>query len=1417
MVDQSPPSSDTQDLQATIPADLNLAAGKPAVQSGMAGNSGPSRTDLEATITLPVTQTGGVGEPATVDTSNARGHQDPGSAIGLAPTISTHVEQATVLTRPADPNQTSVTDTPDRQGTASTNPRGSQAGGEESRNNYLAQTGGATGTGALSRSGFTTRAGRTRINLNLPADAQALDVKLQMSRSSVLSEIATVRQAHGNPLPPAIMKLVETQGTVGRYAIDKQIAAGGMGAVLKIDDHDFRRPAAMKIIRAQMAHNSEFETRFLAEAQITAQLEHPNIVPIHDLGVMDDGTMYFTMTLIQGVSLGKVVKLLRQHRGLEKHLAPTPESEAATKKWTQEEKILAFLKVLDGVGFAHDRGVIHRDLKPDNVMIGLHGEVLVVDWGIAKVLTEAPTDATLVMGAKAVPNEAAQGMTQVGATMGTLHYMPPEQAKGLVDEIDRRSDVYALGATLYELLSLERCLNSKSVQEGLLLIIQGQWTRLNLVAPDLHPDLVAIVHKAMALLPEKRYQDCAAFGVDLRRYLQGQAVDARRRSITDLIVAWARQHWKQLAIGAGAVALIAGTIVVTMHFQSQHRRTVGEAALAEANAAWSEPATSDEGRQASLKKAETALAKAELNLPGNRDVALRSQEVANALGQVSARLDAASKARLAAEAREGNIAAALDRAKKAKDDGEYRKALEQCEVAQGYGPTSTEQKTAVNKLRDELVAIISNAEKAERLRLAKAALEQARKGIELAAATDPVQHDNVFNGLIHQAKVDVNVANAEGLAEAPKLAERIGDLLRKAGSARNAASNRTSAEGHLDHAERELDAADAALAKKPVNHAEAGNKADAALVLLEKATGLDAGNSRLGRLRSAIATRAEAAQHHRRREAAEVLCARAGKALEAEALDQATELAANALNTAPEGEAGLKAAINAVRDRIEQKKQAAERQRRLAKDVEDAQRLATDARKERAELGKVRDTYVQVKTKVATLERELAGLPSDRIIPLFAARAEEVSLRQQVAERWANTESLANQALARLAEQPELELARELRGLLAEIYYLRLGTARAERAQPEIKAYTNLIRRLFANRPAAEKDVWERKLEPTGELVAKVPAGTVLVPLDQNPQDLRLIPLKDATAKPIPNAEPQRLPAGAWQLRREDQVVTVIIPPDGRITLTWPDRLPTIAGHALRWVPPDPANTAAERSGKGFMLGDSEVTFAQYLGFLNEPDQLERIRECDIKAAEMQLKGNNAQAKDYVLVPRSSNGDLYVERIKNADGLTGLKPKPQFDQVPVYGINRIDAEAFCTWLGKRSKLKIRLPLASERIWAAQGGDPRRLWPWGEAFVPGYAGDANTTQKDQAWPWPVAGHAFDIGPFGHHDLGGNAREWLGDDNRAGAPQTAGPHGALVAGGSWSDDGGATFRGDYKESLSKESVSPAIGFRILVEIP
>ena len=364
---------DAEDRSQTVPA-----AGWDGAKTVQLPGAAPATPDPQAT--LPVAEFG-AGSAPTIAQDFAR-H----AAATLPATVATMPappapitgQEATVITAVPRSNQLVATQ-PTVTGRESTMLTGGTGPDAQTAISHSGQTGSfAPQTQSL------TRTGRTRINLNLPAEARQLDEKLQLSRSSVLSEMATTRHARGDSLPPGIQKLIAEQGTEGRYAITKPLAAGGMGAVLAIEDHDFRRGAAMKVIHGKFAQNPEAVERFLAEAQVTAQLEHPNIVPIHDLGVMDDGTLYFTMKLIEGQSVGGVVKALKAGDA------------AALARWTEEEKILTFLKILDGVGFAHSRGVVHRDIKPDNVMIGAHGEVLVVDWGIAKVLSNADPKSELV-------------------------------------------------------------------------------------------------------------------------------------------------------------------------------------------------------------------------------------------------------------------------------------------------------------------------------------------------------------------------------------------------------------------------------------------------------------------------------------------------------------------------------------------------------------------------------------------------------------------------------------------------------------------------------------------------------------------------------------------------------------------------------------------------------------------------------------------------------------------------------------------------------------------------------------------------------------------------------------------------------------------------------------------------------------
>jgi serine/threonine protein kinase len=206
-----------------------------------------------------------------------------------------------------------------------------------------------------------------------------------------------------------------------RYELREEIGRGGMGVVYRAHDRELQRDVALKVLRAG-ADASDLARRLHREARVLASLEHPGMVPVHDVGVLAEGPAFYVMKLVRG-------------RRLDEWAAGSP---------TLSERLRAFDRICETVAFAHAHGVVHRDLKPGNVMLGAFGEVLVMDWGVAKVLSEAP----IPSGATVVDGETADG-----TVLGTPGYMAPEQAAGDSRAIDARTDVYALGALLHFLLA----------------------------------------------------------------------------------------------------------------------------------------------------------------------------------------------------------------------------------------------------------------------------------------------------------------------------------------------------------------------------------------------------------------------------------------------------------------------------------------------------------------------------------------------------------------------------------------------------------------------------------------------------------------------------------------------------------------------------------------------------------------------------------------------------------------------------------------------------------------------------------------------------------------------------------------------------------------------------------------------------
>lgn len=329
------------------------------------------------------------------------------------------------------------------------------------------------------------------------------------------------------------------------------IGEGGMGQIFLAQDQDLLRKVAIKQLRPEMSSRPRIVGRFLTEVQITAQLDHPNVIPVYGLEVDPRGAIRYAMKFIQGKTLKDVIDetvTLHQDRKPidEAHSLPT--------------RLDIFLKVCDAIDYAHNKGVVHRDLKPPNIMIGRYREVYVMDWGIARVVS-AREDKGLeeaVELARADGTDVHLELTQAGQVVGTPRYMSPEQAMGQTKDLDGRSDEYALGLILFELVSLRRAVPGTTAIDTLRNTLQA--IKAPLVHLDPHHripgELQAVINKATQLDREDRYPTVAAMADDIRRFLRGEAVRARPDNpIQKLLRGMSRHREWTLAILLGVVLL----------------------------------------------------------------------------------------------------------------------------------------------------------------------------------------------------------------------------------------------------------------------------------------------------------------------------------------------------------------------------------------------------------------------------------------------------------------------------------------------------------------------------------------------------------------------------------------------------------------------------------------------------------------------------------------------------------------------------------------------------------------------------------------------------------------------------------------------------------------------------------------------
>jgi eukaryotic-like serine/threonine-protein kinase len=389
----------------------------------------------------------------------------------------------------------------------------------------------------------------------------------------VRDAIAALRVFNGSPAGNLVPSPPEDSlpASAGPFIILNEVGRGGMGVVARAYDKSVGRHVAVKLIRHRDAFaRPAARARFLREARITGRLEHPGIVAVHEIGKLYDGEPYFVMKLVEGRTLGAI---LRERRTGPPDDLPT--------------LLRIFRQVCDAVGYAHKKGIIHRDLKPENIMVGAFEEVQVMDWGLAKVLDGTDPDPAHEPSAPlSIPSPGAIGETRIGDVIGTPNYMSPEQARGALTLIDGRTDVFALGAILCEILTGYPLYSTDPVPHFLdvyPLALAGDCSAAlaRLDASPADPELKALARDCLAVNPEHRPADAEQLAENVRAYLDGLEKRVRRAEL-DRATAMAkaveerrRRRWQLglvVVLGSGVMAAVAAVAYVQEESRTIKRR-----------------------------------------------------------------------------------------------------------------------------------------------------------------------------------------------------------------------------------------------------------------------------------------------------------------------------------------------------------------------------------------------------------------------------------------------------------------------------------------------------------------------------------------------------------------------------------------------------------------------------------------------------------------------------------------------------------------------------------------------------------------------------------------------------------------------------------------------------------------------------
>lgn len=358
-----------------------------------------------------------------------------------------------------------------------------------------------------------------------------------------------------------------------KYLLKDEIGRGASGRVVLAKDNHIGREIAVKELlkdrrpeflrKKKPGYYINIMKRFLREARITGQLEHPSIIPVHEIGAKDDGTLYYTMRRIQGKTF---------------HL----EINAADTTDKKLKLLPHFIDVCNAVAYAHSMGVIHRDIKPDNIMVGPFGETFLVDWGIAKApnLPEIKDPDSVDM-TNSIDSGVKIDATLVGSVIGTPSYMPPEQAAGKIDEVDERSDIYSLGAVLYRMLTGTRPFASNNVYKTINETIKGKLKHVTELNPEVPPEIAEVAMKALSREKEDRYSSASEITSEINSWMSGGKVSVYNYSSMELLKKFYNKNKKlSFALFALSLVVILALTVVSYSFSKEKKaRTIADNAL----------------------------------------------------------------------------------------------------------------------------------------------------------------------------------------------------------------------------------------------------------------------------------------------------------------------------------------------------------------------------------------------------------------------------------------------------------------------------------------------------------------------------------------------------------------------------------------------------------------------------------------------------------------------------------------------------------------------------------------------------------------------------------------------------------------------------------------------------------------------